>query len=451
MKNIANDFICLLLGAISTVYVASAYSFEGNQLPPVDFAGKMLVSVSDADMVGSAYVDGRLGSREGRDAISVIPLVKPTRELQAYETEVSNSVAGPAVAVTVSPDGHYAFVVESFKARPEGAWENQSFPDLPVGNAITVVNLANSIKPTVVQKLTISDRPDAVSINAEGDLLAVAFHPNGDDEAKPLAIIPFKSGRLGRPSYPDVPQFQKGNRLIQAEWHPTEQLLAIIDNTDAIVSFAHVNKINDDYRLKPWGNQVKIGKSPYMVRFTPDGRYLIANNLYWGADVQGIWVEAPRGDVVSIRLNADKQKGGATRHALVSRAMTSVGPEGLTVSPNGKMVVTANVERSYLPSNDKRITRYSSITLVSLNPETGQLTRVSDYAFDGVLTEAVAFDASSRYLAVTSFDHFDEQVKGGSIDFWRVAGDPLIPGPILVKTNNSIPVRRGPHSMVLVK
>ncbi|MEH2126584.1 hypothetical protein [Nostoc sp.] len=58
---------------------------------PGDFQGRYLVSVSDADMLASAYVDGKLGSREGKDGISVIPLTgKQIRDLRAYETEVSN-------------------------------------------------------------------------------------------------------------------------------------------------------------------------------------------------------------------------------------------------------------------------------------------------------------------------------------------------------------------------
>jgi len=142
MKYILNTFFYLTLIVTSTVYAASNSSVDKNQTPPIDFEGKMLVSVSDADMVGSAYVDGKLGPREGHDAISIIPLGKPIRELQAHETEVSNSVAGPAITVTVTPDGHYALVVESFKARTEGPWEKQSFSDLPVGNVITVVDLS---------------------------------------------------------------------------------------------------------------------------------------------------------------------------------------------------------------------------------------------------------------------------------------------------------------------
>ncbi|MBW4617582.1 MAG: hypothetical protein KME21_31120 [Desmonostoc vinosum HA7617-LM4] len=36
---------------------------------PLDFKGRYLVSISDADMLASAYVDGRLGAREGQDTM----------------------------------------------------------------------------------------------------------------------------------------------------------------------------------------------------------------------------------------------------------------------------------------------------------------------------------------------------------------------------------------------
>lgn len=45
-------------------------------------------------MVASAYLDGRLGEIEGKDALSLIKLDKPVNELKAVTTEASNSVTG---------------------------------------------------------------------------------------------------------------------------------------------------------------------------------------------------------------------------------------------------------------------------------------------------------------------------------------------------------------------
>lgn len=218
----------------------------------------------------------------------------------------------------------------------------------------------------------------------------------------------------------------------------------------AEVGFVRVVPQGNEFELQPWGNVVQIEKAPYMARFTPDGRHLIVNNLYWGPDVEGRWSEAPHGSVVSIRLEAGTQPDGSPRHALVSRAMTGVSPEGLAISPNGRYVVTTNLERSYLPYDDDRITWFSSLSLMTLDPQTGQLNHVADYPYDGILPEAAAFDASSQYLAVVNYDHFDDQVEGGSIDFWRIASDPLNPHPHLVQTRYSVPVTRGAHSMVLL-
>ncbi len=419
-----------------------------NRTAPMNFAGRYLVSVSDADMVASAYIDGNLGTREGEDVISVIPVGKHVSQLEAFEAPASNSVAGPPVAVTVTPDGRYAMVVETWTQRPEGAAENQTFGDLEHGNRIKVFDLQDPTNPSLVQESAIAERPDAVSINFDSSLVAVSFHPSGAGTETPLALIPFSNGQLDEPVYPAVSSVPQGDRLIHAQWHPTENVIALVNETAAEVSFA---RLSDSLALEPWGNTVKIEKAPYMARFTPNGRYLIVNNLYWGADVEGRWTEAPKGSINSIRLEAGMQEDGTPRHALVSRSQTSVSPEGLAISPDGRYVVTTNLERSYLPYNDDRITWYSSLTLATLDPKTGQLNHVADYPFDGILPESAAFDASSQYLAVVNYDHFDDSIQGGSIDFWRIGADPLNPQPQLIKTNYSVTVTRGVHSMVLVE
>lgn len=359
-------------------------------------------------------------------------------------------MAGPPVVVDVTPDGRYAFVVETLTQRPEGNWQKQTFADLRHGNRIQVFDLADPTKPTLVQDMEIAERPDSVSVNADGSLVAVTINPEGGGKKTPLALIPFSEGRLGQPIYLSVPSIPPAERLIHAEWHPTQDVLALVNETTAAVSFTKVMRQVSTLTLEPWGNIVQIEKAPYMARFTPDGRHVIVNNLYWGADVEGTWSEAPRGSVVSIRLEAGTQADGSPRHALVSRAMTGVSPEGLAVSPNGKYVVTTNLERSYLPYDDDRITWFSSLSFFTLDPQMGQLNHVADYAFDGILPEAAAFDASSQYLAVVSFDNFDDRMPGSSIDFWRIATDPLNPQPQLVQTRYSITVTRGAHSMVLV-
>ena len=77
---------------------------------------------------------------------------------------------------------------------------------------------------------------------------------------------------------------------------------------------------------------------------------------------------------------------------------------------------------------------------------------MGDFPFDGLLPEAAVFDNTSRFLAVACFAHFDPAKPGGSIDFWRLAGDYADPRRVvLVKTDFSVTVARGPQSMVIAR
>ena len=420
---------------------------------PLPFEGRALVVLSDADMLASAYVDGLLGPREGEDMLSVIPLGRHPRDLRAHQVAVSNSVAGPPAAVAVTPDKHFAITVETFGRRPHESDTDQRFGALKHGHIITVIDISEPSKPRVVQRVDGLERPNSISINAAGDLIAIAYDPNGAGTKTPLALYRFAGGRLAQmPATPTIPGWSAGDVLAHAEFHPHENMLALLNQSRDEMSFVRVEAQTDAPNLIAYGNAVRVEKYPYLVRFTPDGRYAIANGLYWGADVEGTWNEAPRGSVVSVKLDAGKADDGSPRHALVSRATTGVSPEGLAVSPDGTMVVSTNLERSYLPYDDPRQTFFSSVTLMRLDPQSGALTRVGDFAMDGILPESAAFDASSRSLAVLSFDHYNDRRKGGSVDFWRIAHDPLDPSRLeLVKTEHSVPVQRGAHTMVLVR
>ena len=105
-----------------------------------------------------------------------------------------------------------------------------------------------------------------------------------------------------------------------------------------------------------------------------------------------------------------------------------------------------------MPYDDARITWYSSVTLAALDQKTGDLTEVGTFTYDGILPEAAVFDNSGTYLAVANYDHFDDRRSGSSIDFWRIQTDPLDPGNTqLIKTEHSVPVARGAHSMVIAR
>lgn len=196
-------------------------------------------------------------------------------------------------------------------------------------------------------------------------------------------------------------------------------------------------------QLTAWGNTVEIEKGPFLVRFSPDRKFAICNAL--------AVPNSNRGAVNSIQIAATTLPDGTPVHKLISHAETGFGPEGLAVSPDGRWVVTTNFEQTWRALGNPKRTLFASLTLLRLDTA-GHLERVQDFAFSGMLPETAIFDNSSKYIAIADFNHNPDLKPGGSVDFWHLQLDKTIPDRVeLIKTGYSIPVRRGVHSMVLIR
>ncbi|GJG89543.1 hypothetical protein tb265_47240 [Gemmatimonadetes bacterium T265] len=437
---------------------------------PLDFRGRLLVALSDADMVASAYIDGRLGPPRGADALTVVRLdrvrgrARPLDTLAVGRAAVGNSVTGPPAAAALTPDGRYAVVVETLGARRPGAADSL-LRDLPLGRTIVVVDLGDPDHPAVVQRVACPAQPETVAIDAAGAHVAVTFGPKGAGPTTPLLLYRFRDGRLTGGVAPAVPGWPAGHPVRDAEFGPPgarADVLALLDATTPAVTFARVTGVTGDGtatggagrapRLVPRGAAVPLARlgGPFLVRWTPDGRHVVVNgNDTDPAAGPDDGYGRPRGVVVGIRVGTGRT---ADPPRVVGRAVVGAGPEGLAVSPDGRWVATSNLERSYLPFADPRQTFFASLSLARLDPATGALTRVGDFPFDGVLPETVLFDNSSRYVAAITFDRFDGGAPGGSLGVWRLAVNPTDPTHVaLVKTTTAIPVPRGAHTMVIAR
>ncbi len=412
-----------------------------------DFKGKAIVTISDGDMKASAYIGGQLGADPQADALTITRLSPDLKTLQSASVKVSNSVAGPPTAVAVSADQRTAFVTESFGERPQGG---STFRDLPVGAKLTAVNIGDLGAPKVIASIEVGKRPEGVSVQPNGDLVVATLHPV---DGRHLAFVPFSSGKFGTVRYVSVPGVEKSERITHAEWHPSGNFLALTLVNTSKIMFVRVKRDGSNVAVEPWGNRVLTSKYPFMGRFTPDGRHFLTGNLYWGADVPGIWAEAVDGDVTSIRFatEATPGRGGKleVRHFLVGRASASKDPEGIAISPDGQWVASVNLETSYAPKTDERLTLYSSVTLMRFDTDTGRLTQSDTVRYDGILPEAVTFDASSRMISIVTFDSHDPAVDpktAASLDFFRITEDGK-----LVMLRRSAPLPRGAHSMQLIR
>ncbi|MBC7884605.1 MAG: hypothetical protein H7X99_03975 [Saprospiraceae bacterium] len=434
-------FIELLLITFLFIFSNIAFGQIFVSKPVFDFKGRYLVSVSDADMVASAYLNGYLGDIEGKDALSIIRLDKPVNALKAVAIEVSNSVTGPPSSVTVSPDGRYAIVIETRGQRPTYK-PNALLGDLPPGKIITVIDLFDPDHPKITQQIDGAEHPLSVTFNIDGSLVAITYSSKNTGQ-RPLVIYQFAMGKLANLSIPNIPDYNDGDVLNGVVFHPIGNVLVLLNATKSILSFFKITQSDSGISLLKWGNPVLVDKEPFKACFTPNGRFLVVNAMYPGS---------VRGSVTSIGIAIENSNDGTPIHQIVSRVLAGVLPEGLAISPNAQWIVTTNLEQSTQPFDNPKQGFFSSLTLIRLNAETGLLERIGDFAFDGILPESVVFDNTSRFIAVATFDHYDVKKAGGSIDFWRLTSDYFdLTRVELVKTDYSIPVTRGVHSMVIVR
>ncbi|EQB57276.1 hypothetical protein CGLO_02622 [Colletotrichum gloeosporioides Cg-14] len=318
--------------------------------------------------------------------------------------------------------------------------------ELPSSRKITVIDLIDLDRPAVVDTVEGFLQPSTVSVNAAGDLVAVTHTLAGSGVETPIALYQFQQGKLSLLSTPAIPDWPSGNLLMDAAFHPELDILALTDYSQPRLTLVRVIRQGSETKLERWGNSLSLETAPYTAKFTPDGRYVLSNAMYVGPDI-----EAPRGTISSIRLEASQEQNGDPHHSIVSRAEVGVMPEGLAVSPDGLWAVTANLERSTPALDSPSQGFFSSLSLLRVEPANGTLSTVGTYAFDGILPEGVVFDSSSRFVASTTFDQYDGRIPGGSIDIWRISGDHADPTRVeFVKTSVSVPVVRGPHVIAMV-
>jgi hypothetical protein len=426
-------------GSISTAAVASQNDI---------FQAKLLVALSDADMVPSAYIDGKLGPVAGADALSILAFNgKQAAPATVKPLPLSNSVTGPPAAVTTTPDGRYAIAIETRGPRPASG-ADVLLGGLPPGRTITVIDLADPRQPRVVQQLAGPARAVSVSVSADGALVALAVHPAGDGTQTPLWLYRLAQGRLTGGAAVPIPGWKAGDQLVQALFHPRRPLLALTNVTQHQVLLAEVQPTGAQWQLRPWGNQIAIEPGTLLTCFSPDGRFFFAN----GSPAPTNPNLPTRGVVLSVRLDTTPGQADGPVHTVVSRGPTGAVPEGLAISPDGQLLVTTNLEHTYLPLGAAARSRYASLSLFAVDPTSGELTAAGDFAFDGMLPESVVFDRSSRRLAVANFGQLDNLTAPGSIDFWRVVGEVSGPERLqLVKTTYTIPVQRGVHTLSIVR
>lgn len=411
-------------------------------------SAKSIAVISDGDFTARSYADGQLAPEAAghRDLLTVISLDKG--ETTHRTVEVSNSVTAAPEILALSPDGRIAFVAERLKQRAPGA---KTVKELAPGDRLFAIDISRTTSPQIISTANIAAFPESLAVSPDGTRLAVV---SNTPDAAYLQIVSLRAGAFG-----EVRRFnlealgvrgtasgpRGGVTATNVHWRPNGKVLAVnMDTQDSVAFF----KVDEEPAI--WGNLVKVGRDPFVGRFTPDGRYYLTSN--WGRDfaatsVEGRLPTAPS-SISVIRL-ASLDSGQDARHEITAMVETDRSSEGLAISPDGRLVATVNMRETAFPPTSPRFTKEATVTLLGFDPENGLLEKLADYAFEGVLPEGGSFDASGDHFLATVFHgHQNSGVEAGAgLEVFRVvkAGRPAL------EKLGRIPLPHGAHHVAVGK
>jgi DNA-binding beta-propeller fold protein YncE len=346
---------------------------------------------------------GPVNGPPGKDTVLIVNIANPAKPHIRGSLPLMNSLLGPPTNLQITPDGKLGLVANSVVMNQDGnAWKTA--PD----DKLFVIDLMAN-PPALKDTITVGKQPSGLAISKKGDLVLIA-----NRAGKSVSVVTIDNGTVKAAG--EVPMEQEAAAVVIAP-----------DGKRAFVGLNLANKIGV---LSIDGTKVTYDKSldipaafnPYNIDITPDGKYVIASNT--GA------TKNHADTVVVIETT------GPHPH-VVDVMSPGIGPEGFTISPNGKWAATALIEGSSAKPSDWFATKGGTLAVMSIGAG-GKLTQTGKAKL-GALPEGIAFSPDSNYIYVGNYKDKDMQV-------FRVNnGKPVQEGPNMKLPGSPASMRGSPH------
>ena len=321
----------------------------------------------------------------GRDSLQILDIgTDPLAPKVVGTLALDNTIAGPPTNLAITADERLALVANSLNVVEENGVRKQ-VPD----NRLFVIDLA-ATPPKLIDTLAIGRQPSGLSINKAGTLALVATRADNSVSVLRIAgqkVTLIDTVAMGE-SVAHVRFTPDGRRALAAKF-PSHKI-ALLDVDGEKVTY---NKVD-----------LAAGLWPYNVDVTPDGKLaLTADNGNSGASDGQV-------DTVSV---IDLE---ATPPRVIDKVVVGDGPEGLAVSPTGKLAVAVILRGSNSSKSAYFYNRNGSV--VALKIDGKKVTRSNEVVVRG-LPEGAVFSADGKYLYVGNFIDQD-------ITILRVDGDTIV-------------------------
>jgi DNA-binding beta-propeller fold protein YncE len=356
-------------------------------------AGKpeyMLVGIDNKTTWGT---DGKLQlSAPGKDVVTIVDIgTDPANPKIVATLPLANSIFGPPTNLAITPNGQLALVADSVEYAADGAgWK--SGPN----NKLHVIDLTTN-PPRLIETISVGRQPSGMSINRAGNLALIA---NRADNSISVLSIEGKQVKL-------IDTVAIGEHVAHVVFTPDGRRALAGKFPGHKVALLEVNGQKVTYTKR----DLAVGLWPYNVDVTPDGRLaLTADNGNSGSSDGNI-------DTVSvIDLEANPAR-------VIDKVVVGDAPEGLAVSPTGKLAVAILLRGSNNATTEFFYNRNGSVAVLKIDGK--KVTKVGEVEVRG-LPEGAVFSPDGRWLYVGNYMDSD-------ISVLRVDGDTVTNTGTLVK------------------
>jgi DNA-binding beta-propeller fold protein YncE len=344
-----------------------------------------LMVVGNDEKVGFSDAGTLVFSAPGKDTVSIVDIgTDPLAPKIIANLPLMNSVFGPPVNLAITPDESLALVANSMNWQQAGtAWKPA--PD----NKLYVIDLTAN-PPRLIDTVAVGRQPSGMSINRAGNLALIA---NRADNSISVLRIAGKKVTL-------VDTVAMGEHVAHVAFTPDGKRALAGKFPGHKLALLEVNGEKVTYSKQ----DIPVGMWPYNIDITPDGKLALSADNGNNGRSDGL---ADTVSVIDLEANPPR---------VIDKIVVGDAPEGLAISPTGKLAVALLLNGNDAAKNAKFYNRNGKA--VALKIDGKKVTRTNEVEVRG-LPEGAVFSNDGRYVYVGNYQDRD-------ISILRVDGDQLV-------------------------
>jgi DNA-binding beta-propeller fold protein YncE len=321
----------------------------------------------------------------GKDLVTIVDIgTDPANPRVVANLPLMNSIFGPPTNLAITPNGQLALVANSMDWVADGSgWKPA--PD----NKLYVIDLT-VYPPARIDTVAVGKQPSGMAINRAGNLALVA---NRADNSISVLSIQGKQVKL-------IDSVAIGEQVAHVAFTPDGKRALAAKFPGHKVALLEV----DGQKVSYTKRDLAVGLWPYNLDITPDGKLaLTADNGNAGGSDGNV-------DTVSvIDLEANPPR-------VIDKVVVGDAPEGLAISPTGRLAVAVLLRGSNNAKTEWFHNRNGSVVVLRIDGR--KVTKVGEVEVRG-LPEGAVFSPDGKWLYVGNYLDSD-------ISVLRVDGDAVI-------------------------